>query len=553
MGGSRRGTGAPTPSADASLAGLVPRAARNWPSDVGLVGDGVEMTWQQIEVSTRRLARALLDAGIGRGDRVAVARRKTHESFIAVHGILRAGATMVPVDPLAPPLISRQVLHDAGVRAVVGDRSVIGALDPWTAVSHELVVVLATESDPSSPATAAAEGDERIVAMALLGDGSLDTCGASAGLPGVGSDDVAYIIYTSGSTGRPKGIVHTHRSGLEYARRAVAEYRLGPDERLAGMNPLHFDMSTLELYAAPLAGCTTVVMSESDLQFPAGLTQRSAEHDVSMWYSVPFLLRGVVARGGLDRRPLPALRSVLYGGEPYPPGALRELMAALPAVTVTNVYGPAEVNACSHHHIDDSSEIGTDVPIGRPWDGVEVAVVDEDGQEVPRGQPGELWVAAPTVMTRYWGLDELTSEKLRPRTDGPPWYATGDIVKLDDDGILWFEGRSDHQVKVRGVRLELEAIERILDEAPSVAHAVVGPYGPSGNASHIVAAVVYRDDAAPDPAPLRHWCRERLPSVAVPREISAWTDMPTTASGKLDRKAVRAKLRSGDAREDGQS
>ena len=147
------------------------------------------------------------------------------------------------------------------------------------------------------------------------------------------------------------------------------------------MNPLHFDMSTLELYAAPLAGCTIVVMSESDLQFPAGLTERSAEHRVSIWYSVPFLLRGVVARGGLDRRPLPALRSVLYGGEPYPAGALRELMVALPGVSVTNVYGPAEVNACSHHHIDHPNEIDADIPIGRPWDGVEFRVIDEDGRD----------------------------------------------------------------------------------------------------------------------------------------------------------------------------
>ncbi len=108
-------------------------------------------------------------------------------------------------------------------------------------------------------------------------------------LPTVDVDDVAYLIYTSGSTGRPKGIVHTHRSGMAYAERAVAEYRLGPEHRLAGMNPLHFDMSTLELYAAPHAGCTIVVMSESDLQFPAGLTERSAEHHVTIWYSVPFL------------------------------------------------------------------------------------------------------------------------------------------------------------------------------------------------------------------------------------------------------------------------
>ena len=149
-------------------------------------------------------------------------------------------------------------------------------------------------------------------------------------------------------------------------------------------------------------------------------------------------------------------------------------------------------------------------------------------------------------MSEYWGLEELTAEKLQQRPDGPPWYATGDIVTTDHEGILWFQGRSDHQVKVRGVRLELEAIERVLSEAPSVMHAVVGPFGPPGDASHLVAAVVYREGTTPDPAALRHRCIENLPSIAVPRKISAWVDMPTTGSGKLDRRAVREALRSSE-------
>lgn len=520
------------------LADLVPRAARAWPDRVALVGADSKLSWSEVEQHTRCLAATLLEAGIGRGDRVAVARRKTHESFIAVHGVLRAGATMVPIDPLAPPALARQVLADSGARAVVGDFTTIGALDPWSAVDHELAIVLATGSRPDD---ATAGSDERI---AVLDDATATWADTHRDLPAIDTDDIAYIIYTSGSTGQPKGIVHTHRSGHAYAQRAVVEYGLDPEQRMAGMNPLHFDMSTLELYAAPLAGCSVVVMSESDLQFPAGLTERTAEHDVTIWYSVPFLLRAVVERGGLERRPLPALRSILYGGEPYPAGGLRELMAALPDVHVTNVYGPAEVNACSHHHIDSPSEIRGDVPIGRPWEGVDVRVVDADGREAAPGQPGELWVSAPTVMSRYWGRDLLTAEKLTPRPDGPPWYATGDIVTVDAEGILWFRGRSDHQVKVRGVRLELEAIEKVLTDAPSVVHAVVGTYGPPGDASHLVAAVVYDETATPDPAGLRHWCRERLPAVAVPREIAARTHMPTTASGKLDRRAVRAGMSS---------
>ena len=516
-----------------TLAELVPRAAASAPDAVGLVGLDAELTWREIERRTAGLAATLVEAGIRPGDRVAVARRKGHESIEAVHGILRAGALVVPIDPLAPPAAARQVLADAAVRAVVGDARTLRALDPWSAVD-ELAVVVAggAPEDPRAVGWETAVGERPATA-----------------LPAVAPDDAAYIIYTSGSTGRPKGIVHTHRSALAYAARAVSEYELGPADRLAGMNPLHFDMSTLELYAAPLAGATVVVMSEPHLQFPASLTQRSAELGVTMWYAVPFLLRSVVERGGLDRRPLPTLRMVLYGGEPYPGASLRRLMEALPGTRVVNVYGPAEVNACTHHHLPDAAAVGDDVPIGRPWEGAEVRVVGEDGHDVPPDQPGELWVSTPTVMDRYWGLDGLTSQRLHPRTDRPPWYATGDIVVQDAEGTLWFRGRRDHQVKIRGVRLELEAVEGVLTDAPAVVHAVAGPLGPPGETSHIVAAVVLRDGAEPDTEGLRRWCAARLPSVAVPYTIRYQSHMPATASGKIDRVKVRAELRSADGAE----
>ena len=515
-----------------TLAELVPRAAATAPASVALVGHDTELTWQQVDAHTQALAATLVASGVGPGDRVAVTRPKGPESFEAVHGILRAGAVMVPIDPSAPAALAREVLRDAGIRAVVGDRSTIRAIDPWTAVDHDLAVVVATD----------AADDGRMLDWPVATDSA-----PTFELAPVDEEATAYVIYTSGSTGRPKGIVHTHRSAMAYATRAVAEYRLVPADRLAGMNPLHFDMSTLELYAAPLACATTVVMSETDLQFPAMLTQRSAEHGVTMWYTVPFLLRGVADRGGLDRHRLPALRSILYGGEPYPGASLRRLMEALPGVAVVNVYGPAEVNACTHHHVDDPADVGDDVPIGRPWAGAEVRVVDDANAEVDPGEPGELLVSTPTVMSRYWGLDELTGARLHRRDDGPDWYATGDLVVQDAEGVLWFRGRRDHQVKVRGVRLELEAIEAVLTDAPGVLHAVAGPVGPPGDATHIAATVVPEAGGEIDVAALRRWCRNHLPSVAVPRDIIIRTVFPTTPSGKIDRTAVRITLSADNA------
>ena len=365
----------------------------------------------------------------------------------------------------------------------------------------------------------------------------------AAELPTVGADDDAYLIYTSGSTGRPKGIVHTHRSGWAYASSAVAVHGLRHDDRIAGMCPLHFDMSTLELYAAPMIGARVVVVGDAMMRlFLAEFTELCERESVTVWYSVPFFLRQLTDRGALDQRDLRALRLLIYAGEPFPPGALSELMAALPDAEVWNAYGPAETNVVTAHcvrHVDADQD---SVPIGTPWPSTHVRLVAEDGSEVTGPGTGELVASSPTVMREYWKLPDLTAERLTPDADRPAWYATGDVVERDGDGLLWYRGRRDHQVKVRGVRLELEAIEAALTDAPGVAHAVAAAVGSSHDAPAIVAAVVARSGADVDVAELRRWCGRRLPAAAVPQSIAVWTSFPSTASGKIDRSSVRTRL-----------
>ena len=509
------------------LASLVSNAATKWPDAPALVGEVERLTWTDVERRTRRLAGRLIEHGIARGDRVAVARPKGNESFEAVHAILRAGAAVVPVDPAAPPSVARDIIADADVCAVVGDIATIAPIDPWSVVD-DLRCVIATGRS----------ADDRVIPWA---DAIAERY--QGDLPTVDPDDVAYLIYTSGSTGRPKGIVHTHRSGRNWADMAVATYRLRHDDRVAGMCPLHFDMATMELYAAPLVGACVVVMGDALMRlFLAEFTERCEQERVTVWYTVPYFLRQLGERGVLDRRDLGRLRLVMYGGEPYPVEALRELMRAIPHADFWNVYGPAEVNGCVNHLVREPLTEGSAPPIGRPWGAAAIRIVDSSGTDVPDGVAGELLVSATTAMREYWRRPDLTAERFTPRPDGPPWYATGDLVERDADGVLWFRGRRDNQVKVRGVRLELEAIESILTDAPGVAHAVACTVGPSGDATSIAAAVVALDAATFDADAVRRWCGERLPAVAVPQQIHVRSGFPSTASGKIDRRAVRSDL-----------
>ena len=510
-----------------TLASLYPRGADAAHDSPALIGGESTVTWGEAQRLTAGLATTLRAHGVARGDRVAVARLKGVESYLAVHGILRAGAVAVPIDPLAPPHHARAVLADADVAAVIGDQGTVAAIQPATVAGPDLRVTVI-----DGDATAGPSAVSWVEAVAADPAPTVDVRG----------DDLAYVIYTSGSTGRPKGIVHTHASAMAYAERAAAAH-LRPADRVAGISGFHYDMSTLELYAAAHARVPVVVMTEAHLRFPASFVARSCGERVSVWYAVTSMLRQVVERGAVESHDTSSLRSIMFAGEPYPPGALRDLFRAFPRAEIVNVYGPAEVNECSYHVLSRPPVGEEEVPVGAAWPGAESRVVDEDGTEVPDGDLGELWISAPTLMDGYWRQPDLTRARVVPRENGAPdWYATGDLVVRDAGGVLFFRGRTDNQIKLRGMRVELEGVESVVADAPGVAQAVVGPDRPGSDASNLLAAVVLAEGAPFDEGAIRHFCAERLPGAFVPRQFDVHDRFPLTTSGKIDRSAVRQQM-----------
>lgn len=507
-----------------TLATLLSDAANQNPHGISVIGLDRSFTWSETFIRSNRLSAQLIEHGVRPGDRVAVMRTKGHETFEAVHAILAAGAVLVPIDPLGPPAGVHAVLKDSGTTAIVGEAAVVAKFDPWSALDELSVVLTSDEA-----------GDDRATRIHQRPSSRRDR----TRLPTVGLDDPAYLVYTSGSTGEPKGILHTHRSGLAYAQLAVAEHDMGPSDRLAATCAAHFDMGTLELYAAPLARTAVIMFSEAHLLFPASLTERAVEHGATMFYAVTSLLQSIVDRGALDQRDVSAVTKILFAGELYPPGALARLAKAFPNAQLANVYGPAEVNACTVYHLPGPPDPDLGAPIGPAWPGAELMVVDSAGLPVARGDKGELWVSAITRMAGYWGNPELTARSTRSRPDGPDWYMTGDIVSEDGDGIYWFHGRKDSQVKIRGMRLELEAIESVLAEAPGVMYAVAGTRTRADRVE-LVASLVPEDGAEVDLNLVKRFLKKRLHPNAVPQALTVATTFPRTPSGKIDRTAVRA-------------
>ena len=500
--------------------------------DATALTDGsASMSWREYVDLVARTAGALVAAGVERGDRVGVHLTKSVYSFVAVHAVVRAGAVMVPVDPLAPVDHAAAVLADAGVEVVISDAR--------AAMLHSLIerVTLTAVLLPR----AATVPDLAAGPVTMLAATDIESA-EPAPLPELDPDEPAYIIYTSGSTGKPKGIVHTHRSALAYARAAAQAYELTSEDRMANIASLHFDQSTFELYAGPLVGAAVIVVPDPVLRFPASVASLVEAERATVWYSVPHLLVQMVARGAIDDKDLSSLRWILFGGEAFPPGQLASLMRLVPSARVSNVYGPAEVNQCTNFDLDVAPVGDEPIPIGRAWPAARLRVVDTEGPlgsgtDVSAGEPGVLLVASETMMAGYWNRDDLTAASIVRDGEGTRWYVTGDLVVENGSGDLVFLGRVDNQVKLRGHRIELEAIDAVLGDVDGVDAATAVVVRPTDSDDALVALVVVTGDADAVVERARGELRRRLPRYAVPSEVRVVDRLPRTSSGKIDRGA----------------
>lgn len=505
--------------------------------------EGVALEYAELVARANQVANVLIDRGVRSMDRVGIYMHKCAEMPIALYGILKAGAAFVPIDPASPPTRIRFILEDCGIRhLIVGrsrERQAIGLV-------REMNTPI-TLIGPRKP-----EGGEEgfdPVPWSEVSEASRE----SRDLRLVESD-LAYIMYTSGSTGAPKGLMHTHHSGLSYARLSARTYGVRPGDRLGNHAPLHFDISTFDFLTGPYAGATTVIIPEEATMFPVSLGALIGQERLTFWYSVPLALIQLVTRGEIETRDCSSLRWVLFGGEPFPPKYLRRLMDLWPQARFSNSYGPAEVNQCTCFHVPPDAVRGdAPVPLGRVWDGAEGRIVDEQDQAVKPGQIGELLIRAPTMMQGYWARPDLNATAFLTDEVQPGFskrfYRTGDLVHESEEGLLMFAGRKDRQIKSRGYRIELDEVENVVGSLDEVAEAAALGIRSDDDAIDIVAVVRTSGDAKLDAEAMRTRIAERLPSYALPTRFIQMQDFPRTGSGKIDRRTLTESLETGSAQE----
>ncbi|WP_433260002.1 non-ribosomal peptide synthetase [Actinosynnema sp. CS-041913] len=477
---------------DRTVPGLIADHAAKYPDDIALVCRDERLTYAHLHSEARGIAKELAGLGIKTDDTVAICLDRGPSLITTILGILYAGAGYLPLDPELPP--ARLALLSGVADLVVTTDDHRHKFPEQTRTYQEL----------------------------LAGKSDVDTVTAVL-------DNLAYTIYTSGSTGGPKPTAVTHRALANYTAAMIRLLGIRRGDTATTPATISADLGYTTLFPVLAAGGCVLIEPDSPHAAPG------ADH-VKM---TPSHFRHVTGLTPHWR----ARRTLVLGGEPFPPELARRIRRAQPGLRLVNHYGPTEATigaVCFELPEDLDRLTGATIPIGRPVDGTRSYVVDRHGRLAGIGMTGELWIGGPGIARGYPGHPDLTAERFTPDPFGPPGsrvYRTGDLVRWTAHGQLEFIGRADHQVKIRGHRVELGEIEAALAAFPDVAAAVVVVRASKGD-EPVLTGYLQSAQSTVDVESIRRRLAARLPAHMVPPLLGVVDAWPMTASGKIDRKAL---------------
>ncbi|MCM6774630.1 amino acid adenylation domain-containing protein [Nocardia sp. CDC159] len=475
------------------------------PDALALDGEGITLSYSELDSRANRLAHHLINIGVTEGTRVAILLSRSVHTYVALLAIGKAGGTFVPIDPGAPPNRVAYIVADAEVA----------------------IVVTAAEFDPILN-----ELDCGIVRMDTDAE-AIAAAPATRPNPPVGErDPIAYVMYTSGSSGRPKGVLIAQSSICNFLDIVPEVYDIRPGDRVYQGMTISFDFSIEEIWPTWARGATLVPGPTDSRRLGGELAEFLDAAGITVLYCVPTLLATIP-------REIPALRTILVGGEACPAHLVDRW--ARPGRRMLNTYGPTETTVTA-----TVGELlpGRPVTIGTPLPTYSLTLLDDHRNPVPHGEIGEICIGGPGVALGYIGRPDLTADRFidHPAAPGAKLYRTGDLGRLDPDGQLEYHGRADAEVKIRGHRIDLGEIESVLMEDEAVTEAVVSTTAGTDD-PELAAYVVLADPAAGNDelrARLYERMRERLPAYMVASYVEVLAALPTMPSGKVDRRQLPA-------------
>jgi amino acid adenylation domain-containing protein len=497
---------------------------------------GEKLSYGALAEASNRLTHLLRGLGCRRGDRVVLLVPKSPLAITAMLGTLGADCAYTPVDLKNPAARVAQILAALEARVLLAGREaapLVGALARETGLDPALRVAWLDCEPPEGAPSHATRRD-------------FESCPATEPPAENGDGDLAHILFTSGSTGVPKGVMITHANVIAFISWAIRHFGIRPGDRCSGHSPLHFDLSTFDVYGTLSSGAELYPVAPEMNLLPHKLAQFIRDAELTQWFSVPSALNHMAKAGAVREYDFPALRRLLWCGEAWHAAGLAHWMRRLPHVRFTNLYGPTEATIASSFH--DVPAVPSDetrpVPIGRACAGEELLVLDETLRPAAVGETGDLYIRGVGLSPGYWRDAPKTAAAFLPNpfSDDPcdRIYRTGDLARAGEGGEIVLVGRADTQIKSRGYRIELGEIEAVLhalDELEESAVVAIESAGIDGLA--IACGYALRAGAALEPADLRVRLAARLPAYMIPSRWRRFERLPLNANGKVDRKALK--------------
>jgi amino acid adenylation domain-containing protein len=504
------------------------RTAERQPDAVAVDDHGATLTYSAIEARANRLAHLLRGLGSGPNQRVCIFTGKNANMYAAVLATLKSGGCWVPLSAAYPHDRLKYLVEILEPKAVIVEADGVAAMQ---AVRDDL------------------EMDLPLILLGESGEGAdlgeADVARQSDARPpreGASPDDLAYIIFTSGSTGTPKGVMVLHRNTAQFLSLCPDLFAIEPGSRFAHFSDLTFDPSVFDLFHCWASGGALVPFNRRQYRINPGLFIR--DQRVGVLFTVPSVIASLADSGQIGDPELASLRHLLLTGEALPPRLLRQWYDAYPQSGIYNMYGTTETAIISHcYRIATDYDPATPVPLGRPLPGTRIMLLDGD-RPVSRGEVGESVVYGSQLSPGYWANPFQTDaafvrnplEPALPQTV----YRTGDLLREGEDGLHYYVGRADSQLKVRGHRVELGEIENALMQLDGVRDAAVAAVSLSGGGYDNRLVAFVRGEFGSDTDSLGRHLASRLPNYMVPsRIVPVLEDMPRSQNGKIDRKALQ--------------
>ncbi|HEX9986362.1 MAG TPA: amino acid adenylation domain-containing protein [Thermoanaerobaculia bacterium] len=512
------------------------RIEQQQPGAVALIGKTRTLTYGQLNAEANQLARVLRETyGIVEGDRVAIYSERSEARIVAILGIIKAGAVYVPLSQelpakrleyMATNAKSRVLLTDSNSeRALLAGSNVGQALLPDANVGQTLLSVLPIVKldDPAFLAACASQTTEPLTTT-------------------ITADSPAHIIYTSGSTGNPKGVLGTHGATVNRADWMLGEFPFAEGERASHITSMAFIRGIWELFTPLCAGVPLVLFDRDVVKDAARFVPMLREQGITRVVTAPSLMRSLLDYLSDSGETLDTLRYWFVSGEALSVDIARRVDRALPNVGIFNLYGSTEVLSDVLFTSVRGHEHTSSVPLGKAIDNVAVTIVDSRNNPVPNGVVGQLVVTGRCVALGYEGLEELTSKQFI-ETPAGRGYRTGDLARVLPCGNVEYLGRIDHQTKIRGYRIEPGEIEAQLNALESITHAAVTTRNIAGE-TRLLAYVVFDKSScslttdAERVAGIKRELKAILPEFMIPSAFTVMAELPLTANGKVNRKAL---------------